>query len=213
MTDVIRTAVQDRRRFVREGLSMVLRDEPDLDVVGAAADAAGLVELCRKERPDAVVLELDADGWDAPRLAAALRRQQRTLRIVGTYQSLPVELAHRAVKAGVRAAIAHPTGCDGVVAALRAHDRLPLVSHLVRPPERRDAAGTSLTPREVEVLTLIAHGHTAAETAELLGISPKTVENRKQGIFAKLDVQNQAHAVAVALRTGLLPPRLTASEG
>ena len=196
MAEVIRTAVQDRRRFVREGLSLVLRDEPDLDVVGTAADAAGLVELCRLQRPDAVVLELDADGWDAPRLAAALRRQRRTLRVVGTYETLSIELAQRAMKAGVRAAIAHPAGCDGVVAALRARDRMPLVSTIARPGPRREAAGAPLTPREIEVLTLIADGHTAAEAADLLGISPKTVENRKQGIFAKLEVQNQAHAVA-----------------
>jgi DNA-binding CsgD family transcriptional regulator len=109
-------------------------------------------------------------------------------------------------------AAAHPAGSDGVVAALRAHDNVPVVSHL---PTRLASASTSavLTPREVEVLTLIAAGHTAAEVARELGISPKTVENRKQSIFAKLDVQNQAHAVAVALRSGILPPRLSASGG
>jgi DNA-binding NarL/FixJ family response regulator len=197
---------------VREGLGMVLASEPDIDVVGTAADPATLIEMCRSERPDAVVLELDADVWDAPRLAAALRRQQRSLRIVGTYEKLSTELARRAVKAGIRVAAAHPAGSDGIVAALRAHDSVPLVSHL---PSRltTPAPTTMLTPRELEVLTLIADGHTAAEVARRLGISPKTVENRKQSIFSKLDVQNQAHAVAVALRSGVLPPRLSASGG
>ena len=191
---------------------MVLAAEPDIAVVGGAADPPDLIDLCKLERPDAVVLELDVDAWDAPRLAAALRRQQRSLRIVGTYETLPTELARRAVKAGIRVAAAHPAGSDGVVAALRAHDKVPLVSHL---PTRLPAATPSamLTPREIEVLTLIAEGHTAAEVACRLGISAKTVENRKQSIFAKLEVQNQAHAVAVALRSGVLPPRLTASGG
>ena len=191
---------------------MVLASEPDIDVVGTAVDPPSLVELCRAERPDAVVLELDTDAWDAPRLAAALRRQQRSLRIVGTCEKLSTELAHRAAKAGVRAAAAYPSGSDSVIAALRSHDKLPLVSHLPQRPESATAS-TTLTPRELEVLTLIASGHTAAEVAGQLGISPKTVENRKQSIFAKLAVQNQAHAVAVALRSGVLPPRLSASDG
>ena len=197
---------------MREGLGLVLAREPDIEVVGSAPDPPTLIELCRVERPDAVVLELDVDTWDAPRLAAALRRQQRSLRIVGTYEKLPTELARRAVKAGIRVAAAHPAGSDGVVAALRAHDSVPVVSHL---PSRlaHPTASAVLTPRELEVLTLIAEGHTAAEVAQQLGISPKTVENRKQSIFAKLDVQNQAHAVAVALRSGILAPRLTASGG
>jgi DNA-binding CsgD family transcriptional regulator len=61
-----------------------------------------------------------------------------------------------------------------------------------------------LTARELDVLGLVGAGHTTREVSEALGISPKTVENHKQRIFVKLGVQNQAHAVAVAMRTGLL---------
>jgi DNA-binding NarL/FixJ family response regulator len=202
----LRVAIQDRRRFVREGLAEVLRIEPDLDIVGTADDAAALVQLCRAQRLDAVVLELTPGEWDAPRLAAALRRQQRALRVVGTYVRLGHEEAQRVYRAGVRSAVPESAGADGVVAALRTRDPSPVVIDLVERRPARDRA--TLTAREVEVLTLIARGLTVAEVAVQLGVSPKTVENRKQNIFGKLGVQNQAHAVSVALRTGVLQPEL-----
>jgi DNA-binding CsgD family transcriptional regulator len=71
----------------------------------------------------------------------------------------------------------------------------------------------SLTTRELDVLNLIGCGHTTSEIGPRLGISPKTVENHKQRLFAKLGVSNQAHAVAVSMRLGLLDgrgPRLVA---
>src|SRR5258706_13517517 len=98
----MRVAIQERQRFLRDGLAIVLGEEPDIDVAGAVANASELVELCERERPDVVVLELDSDEWDACRLAAALRRRHRSLRVVGLLHGGGFAESARAYRAGIR---------------------------------------------------------------------------------------------------------------
>jgi DNA-binding NarL/FixJ family response regulator len=194
--------VQHADRFIRSGLAFVLDREPDIEVVGEAASPAELVTLCAQTRPDAVLMEIDTDAWDAPRLAAALRKRQRTLRCVGLHDAMNPESARRAYQAGIRATVTYSTGADGIIAALRGRVTSAPITPLssTRSPVR-DAL---LTPREVDILRLIATGKITREIAEELEVTVKTVENHKQRIFRKLDVQNQAHAVSIAIRRGLL---------
>ena len=179
---------------------MVLDREPDIEVVGQAASPADLVALCADTRPDAVLLEIDSPQWDATRLAAALRKRQRTLRCVGMHDDC-AESARRAYQAGIRATVAYSTGTDGIMAALRGKATTAPVITL---PTARNATRDALTPREVEILRLIAAGMITREIAAEIGVTIKTVENHKQRMFRKLDVQNQAHAVSIAIRRGLL---------
>ena len=201
---MLRTAVQHCDQFIRTGLALVLDREPDIEVVGEAASASDLVSLCATTRPDAVLMEMDADGWDAPRLAAALRKRQRTLRCVGLHHALHAESARRAYQAGVRATVPYSNGTDGVIAALRGRTSArPVTTTLTTTgPDNRDR----LTQREVDVLRLIAAGMITREIADGLGVTVKTIENHKQRIFRKLEVQNQAHAVSIAIRRGFLAP-------
>src|SRR4051812_6256584 len=97
----IRVVVQERQRFFREGLMMVLDDEPDLEVVATAETAADLTRACDEHKPDLVLVELDAD-WDGCRLAAALRKRHRALRVVGLASNVDAVMARRAYQAGVR---------------------------------------------------------------------------------------------------------------
>jgi DNA-binding NarL/FixJ family response regulator len=201
---VTRTAVQHGDRFIRTGLALVLNREPDIEVVGEAATAADLVSLCAATRPDAVLLEMDTDAWDAPRLVAALRKRQRTLRCVGLHDSMQPESARRAYQAGVRATVPYGNGTDAIIAALRG--RLSSRSVTTSLPTTGPATKDRLTPREIDVLRRIAAGMITREIAHELGVTVKTVENHKQRIFRKLDVQNQAHAVSIAIRRGFLTP-------
>lgn len=203
----IRVAIQQSQRFLRDGLTMLLAAEPDVEVVGAVSAARDLTELCAAARPDVVVLDLDAQGWDACRLAAALRSRHRAVRVVGLHQGARFAQPARAFQAGVRATVGHAAGSSALLAAVRGSTTarsgvVPLApAALVAPTQ-------VLTAREVEVLERIAEGCTTKEIASQLGIAAKTVENHKQRIFAKLGVQNQAHAVAVALRRGLVSAHL-----
>jgi DNA-binding NarL/FixJ family response regulator len=198
---VTKAVVQHSDRLIRTGLRLVLDREPDIDVAGAAITPADLVALCAEVRPDAVVLELDTPEWDSLRLAAALRKRQRSLRVVGVYDSLSTVDARRAYQAGIRTTVAYTAGAEGVVAALRGKTTQPSIAALgaVHHP-RTD----SLTPRELEILGHIAAGLITREIAKELGVSLKTIENHKQRIFRKLGVQSQAHAVSIAIRRGLL---------
>lgn len=207
----VQVVVQDQRRFVREGLTLALGSVVGVEVVGTAATSSELVGLCQSRRPDSVVLTLRSEQWCVPQVVATLRRRQCALRVFGTYEEITRPELDRAHRAGVVQAIPESAGVGALVSALRDQGRTPIVTPVA---DRRQAPRPHrLTPRETEVLTFIARGCTAAEVAEALGISPKTVENRKQALFSKLGVQNQAHAVSVALRHGFLAPELSVSVG
>jgi DNA-binding NarL/FixJ family response regulator len=205
----LRIAIQDRQRLYREGIALVLAKEPDVEIVTAAATAAELLAATAGHDIDLVVLELDVEDWDACRLVAALRRRHPGLAVVGLLPGDDDTLPARASQAGVRSVFPRNAGMGALLRTIR---RLPsptrsgsgpaVHERVVHLRERRPL----LSHRELQVLGEIGAGSTTRLVAEAMGISPKTVENHKQRIFAKLGVQNQAHAVAVAMRQGPLRP-------
>jgi DNA-binding NarL/FixJ family response regulator len=201
--------VQHEDQFIRSGLGHVLSLEPDIDVTGLVATPSELVAACASTRPDAVVLEVDATDWDALRLAAALHKRQRTLRFVGLHAGISPEIARRAYQAGVRTIVSYDGGARHVVSAVRGAPR-PMVAPVT--PMRSTRPAAALTPREIDIVRLIAEGKLTREIGADLGITVKTVENHKQRIFRKLDVQNQAHAVSIAIRRDLLVPSAVESR-
>jgi DNA-binding NarL/FixJ family response regulator len=209
----LRIAIQDRQRLYREGVALVLANEPDLEVVTAAATAAELVTATAEHDIDLVVLELDVEDWDACRLVAALRKRHPGLAVVGLLPGDATELPSRAYQAGVRSVFPRNAGMRAFLRTVRSlpspSRTAPAADRVVNLDERRPL----LSQREVQVLGEIGAGSTTRLVAETMGISPKTVENHKQRIFAKLGVQNQAHAVAVAMRQGLLQPGPSAGPG
>jgi DNA-binding NarL/FixJ family response regulator len=202
--------VQQRQRLFREGLGQLLEAEDDLAVVGTASSSLELTRVCQEHRPDVVVLEADAVEWDPGRLARNLRRAVSSVRIVGlsTGEMSRAEVA-RAHRDGIRDVLPRSAGIGRILAAVRATSAL----QRIRPQADSasfgtpaEAAETFLTPRELTILNLVGAGFTSREISAQLAISHKTVENHKQRVFGKLEVQNQAHAVSVAMRLGLIRP-------
>ena len=155
--------------------------------------------LVRAFDVDVAVFELVADAWDVAELAAAIRIDCPTIRLVGLHPGRRSDHTARSTAVGVDAMLSYGTGVAGLVAAIRGDEgvsRAPAIDRRVLP------AREILTAREREVLLHISAGYTTQQSAQLLSLSPKTVDNHKQRMFAKLDVQNQAHAVAVAHRPG-----------
>ena len=202
----MRLALQQRQRLFREGLGDLLGAEDDIEIVGAAATPEELFEVCQRERPDVVLVEADATGWHPARLVASLRRLLPQVRVVGVtaLPTGPAELS-RARRNGMRDLVSRSGGITEILTAARSTStvRKGMVLPFVAAPSGH---GTALTERELSVLNLVGAGFTSREISVLLGISHKTVENHKQRIFGKLGVQNQAHAVSVAMRTGVLRP-------
>lgn len=202
-----RVVVQQRQRLFREGLVHLLGMEDDMELCGAATSGDELVQVCGDQRPDMVLLEADAPGWDVARLCAMLRRANPGLRLVGLTAgpNSSTEMAE-AKRCGMSALVSRRMGIVGVLSALRAATASQRGDAVVfRTSATADApARMALTDRELDVLQLVGAGCTSMEISGRLGISHKTVENHKQRVFGKLGVQNQAHAVSVAMRAGLL---------
>lgn len=206
----IRVAVKQRQRLFRDGLSQLLAAEDDLSVVGSAATGDELVAVCQEHRPDVALLDADAAERGVERLACGLRRLLPRLRIIG----LTVAPAGRAEMEQARrckmsAVVSRAGGANAIFAAVRAMSwRGSIVPLLTShgPAPATQPAGAELTARELSILKLVGAGLTSREISDRLEISHKTVENHKQRIFGKLGVQNQAHAVSVAMRAGLMRP-------
>ena len=203
--------VQQRQRLFREGLGQLLAAEDDIDVVGTASSADELFAVCQEHSPDLVLIEASSTEWDIPRLVAppaAAAPQARRHRPDRLRRHRPPR-SPRARRAGMAALVSRPGGIADILARPYRTSCPPRAVRPCRPPAIRPAstdASVALTERELDILKLVGAGLTSREISGRLVISHKTVENHKQRIFAKLGVQNQAHAVSVAMRTGLMRP-------
>lgn len=195
----VRVVVQHQNRLVREMLAGHLMREPGITLVGTTPSGPELVQLCNLRRPAVAIFELDTPRWSNERLVSLLIQSGRHLRLVGVHNGLPAAYIIRAYDAGVSALVSYVSGWETLLETIKSRS-LP-----VEEARATRDAGTLLTERELQVLYLISAGYTPTQVAVELDISLHTVENHKQRIFAKLEVRNQAHAAASAVRLGLVP--------
>jgi DNA-binding NarL/FixJ family response regulator len=201
-------AIQQRLRLYREGLGQLLGAQPDIQIVGTAGTDGELVALCAEHRPEVVLLEADATEWDANRLAGRLSHMLPQARVIGLTQAPQTRAeSDRAHRGGMATVVCRTVGSSEILAAIRDTER-PFRSVIGVSDYALDSvdqpSARALTPRELTILSFVGAGCTSREISVRLLISHKTVENHKQRIFRKLGVQNQAHAVSVAMRTGLM---------
>jgi len=210
--DPIRVLLADDQRVVREGLAMLVGLLPDIEVVGAAADGEEAIRLAVARAADVVLMDLRmprCDGVEATQRLADARPEARVIALT-TYAD--EETVLRALRAGARGYLTKDAGADeihrAILAVARGEAALdPAVqAHLVAAvAEGADAHALpdGLTPREAEVLTLIAGGLSNTQIAERLVVSPATVKSHVNRVFAKAGVRDRAQAVAYAYRNGL----------
>ena len=212
----VRVLLADDQRVVREGLGTLLGLLEGIELVGTAADGAEAVELARHHDPDVVLMDLRMprmDGIEAIRRLAALGERPRAIALT-TYADDASVLG--ALRAGARGYLTKDAGAEEIRAAVEAVARGeaaldPSVQHhVVAAVAGADAAGPQvpelpdeLTPREAEVLGLIAEGRTNAEIAGALVVSAATVKSHINHIFAKAGVRDRAQAVVYAYENGL----------
>ncbi len=201
MTVVRRVVVQERQRLLREGLALLLDAEPDIEMVGVTVTGPELIELCDRRGPDVAFLEVGNLPWVTQHLAATLRERHPSLRLIGRWSTDEQGASRPAPRSGVDMVLSSRAGITALLEAVRAPEnaRGPIAMERSRPSRIQ-----VLTRREIDVLALVGAGCSTQDIAGRLHISPKTVANHKQRMFRKLGVHNQAHAVSVALRSGLL---------
>jgi DNA-binding NarL/FixJ family response regulator len=209
---VIRVLLADDQRVVREGLGTLLALLDGIELVATAADGEEAVSLAAEHDPDVVLMDLRmprVDGVEAIRRLAARGERPRAIALT-TYADDASVLG--ALRAGARGYLTKDAGAEEILAAVQAVARGeaaldPAVQHHVLAALTEPAVSDlpdGLTPREVEVLRLIAEGLTNTEIAERLVVSAATVKSHVNHIFAKAGVRDRAQAVVYAYSNGLV---------
>jgi DNA-binding NarL/FixJ family response regulator len=223
MSEPIRVLIADDQRVVREGLSMVLGLLPDVEIVGAAADGNEAVALAAELHPDVVLMDLRmprCDGVEATRL---LREREPGIKVVILTTYADDRSVIDALRAGARGYLTKDAGGAEIRQALRhvlddhavidpavQHHLVDAIASAPRSPATPARSADGLTPRESEVLSLVASGLSNMEIAERLVVSEGTVKSHINHLFAKIDARDRAQAVAYAYQHGL---EITATTG
>ena len=218
---MIRVAVVDDQALVRSGFCVLLRSDPDIEIVGEAADGAEAVELAVRERPDVVLMDVrmpGVDGIEATRRITADDRTAACKVLILTTFDLD-EYVFEALRAGASGFLLKDTLPDELLAAVRVvADGEALLAptvtrRLIEAFASRPAADPSghpgldlLTERELEVLVEVARGHTNAEVAERLYMSPATAKTHVSRLLTKLGARDRAQLVVIAYEAGVVVP-------
>jgi two-component system, NarL family, nitrate/nitrite response regulator NarL len=203
--------VADDHPVFRDGLIRACRSRPEFEVVGEAGDGREALAAIRDLDPDVALLDVKMPGLDGLAITHALRRDGLRTRVVLISAHAPSDFVYRAISQGAAAYLSKEASrdeiCDTVAAVARGETRLSaeIQGELVRQIQMRSVDDRpALSPREREVLVLIADGLSAPEIGRRLHVSPATVKTHLQSLYEKLGVSDRAAAVASAMRTGLL---------
>ena len=212
---VTRILVVDEHALVRDGLKHVINAEPDLEVVAEAANGAEAIERALADDIHLAILDISMPRLTGLQAARELSRRRPELRLLMLSMYDNEQFLFEALKAGACGYVLKSGADDDIVdacrAAMRGHSFLypSAVNTLVRDFLERgdkDVEYDPLTPREVEVLKLIAEGKTSKEIAELLVLSIKTVERHRADILHRLGMRDRVDLTRYAIRRGLIEP-------
>jgi DNA-binding NarL/FixJ family response regulator len=203
----------DDHQMMRDGLRALLDHEADLHVVGEAGDGKDVVELCAQLRPDLVVMDISMPGLNGIEATRQLSARQPRVRVVGLSMNADRRYVQAMFQAGAWAYLVKSSAAQELIVAIRAVGRgekyvspaiaNAVVEGFVSPVAAREEAGQKLTPREREVLQLIAEGLTSKEIAARLDVSPSTIDTHRTKLMMKLDLHSVAELTRYAVREGM----------
>jgi DNA-binding NarL/FixJ family response regulator len=213
---VTRILVADDHPIVRSGLKRVLDAQPDLEVVAEAEDGAQAVELALAENVDLAILDVSMPRMTGIQAAAELRKRKPGVRVLMLSMYDSEQFLFESLRAGASGYVLKSDADHDIVDAVRRTMRgqsflyPSAVSTLVKDFVERGRPGDEqfdiLTPRELQVLKLIAEAYTSKEIARDLVISVKTVERHRQNILDKLGMSDRVELTRYAIRRGLIQP-------
>jgi DNA-binding NarL/FixJ family response regulator len=208
--DPIRVLVVDDQTLVREGLASILAMLPGIALVATAADGEEALAAVARHRPDVVLMDLRMPRLDGVEATARIAAEHPTTRVVVLTTFADDASVRAAIRAGASGYLTKDAGADQLRAAIEAASAGaaaldPTVLRSLAAPPPPAPAPDNLTPREIEVLRLIAGGLSNDEIAARLVVAEATVKTHVNNIFAKIGARDRAQAVAYAFRTGLSP--------
>jgi two-component system response regulator NreC len=217
MTNTLRVLLVDDHAIVRTGLRMLFQAEPDIVIVGEAGSGEAAIAAVAALKPDVVVMDIAMPGMsgiEATRQIKAISPETAVLALT-MHEEEPYFF--QMLEAGASGYVPKRAAADDLVSAIRivaqgqvflypSLARLLVQDYLQRETVEQPEKTDLLTPREREVLTLIAEGLTNREIAEALVISVKTVERHRENIMHKLNLHNRVELVKYAIAKGLIAP-------
>jgi DNA-binding NarL/FixJ family response regulator len=211
---MIRLLLADDHVLVRQGIRSLLQMEPDFQVAGEVADGRSAVEYCQTYQPDVVLMDLGMPGMSGLQATRRIRELQLATQVLMVTVYNQEEYVLHALGAGARGYVLKETGFEELrkavfaVHAGRLFLGTGLSPELLRDYQQRTAPALPierLSPRQCEILQLLAEGRAVKEIAFELGLSAKTVETHRAELMRRLNIRDLAGLVRFAIRSGLSP--------
>jgi two-component system, NarL family, response regulator NreC len=210
----IKIVLADDHGVLRAGLRSLLNAEPDLEVVGEAADGQEALRQVQKLRPDVVLLDINMPGLSGIEVTETLKKTQPEIAVLILTVHEDETLLQEAIRVGAAGYIIKRAAESELINAIQAVARGDLYVHpamtrgllreLAGPPAPAAAALKLLTRREIEVLRLIAQGYTNRQIAETLCLSVRTVESHRANVMGKLGLTTRVELVHYAMEHSLM---------
>jgi DNA-binding NarL/FixJ family response regulator len=210
----VRVLIADDHGIVRSGLRLLLERQPDIEVVAEAADGAEARELAVRERPDLAILDVRMPKLTGLQVTREIKRQAPEVSVLILSMHDDERYLFEALKAGASGYVLKTQADVDLLEAIRAVERgepflTPAAQQtLIKDVLERgtDEGEEDLTPREEEIVKLVAEAHTTREIAAILHLSEKTVENHRGNAMRKLGMRDRVELVRYAIRRGLIEP-------
>jgi DNA-binding NarL/FixJ family response regulator len=209
----MRVLIADDHGIVRSGLRLLLERQPDIEVVAEAADGAEARELALREHPDLAILDVKMPKLTGLQATREIKQQAPEISVLILSMHDDERYLFEALKAGASGYVLKTQADTDLLNAIRAVERgepfltpeaqRALIKDVL---ERGSVSEEELTPREEEIVKLVAEAHTNREIAEILHLSEKTVENHRANAMRKLGMRDRVELVRYAIRRGLIEP-------
>ena len=212
----LRVLLADDHTLVRAGLRKLLESMPEIEVVGEADDGLALLQLAQQLQPNLVLMDIAMPGLNGLETTARLGKTQPDVRVIILSKHQNEEYVRQALRNGAVAYLLKDSAPLELELALKAVLRgetylspavsRGIVTDYVQRLRADEQPGDALTPRQREVLQLVAEGHSTKEIARRLDLSVKTVDTHRSQLMKQLDIHEVAGLVRYAMRNGLISP-------
>ena len=201
----IRILCVDDHPLLREGIATLVATQPDMALVAEASSGREAIEQFRLHQPDVTLMDVQMDGMNGIEAIIAIRAEWRTAKIIVLTTYAGDVLAQRALKAGAHAYVLKGSIRREILDTIRDVSRgLKRIEPDVAADLAIHQSDASLTPREIEVLSLVAAGNSNKLIAAQLKINEETAKTHIKSILAKLDANDRTHAVMLGLQRGVI---------